>query len=184
VLCNSWGSLVISLASYFEFGLCNSTYRIRDNLHNGFRQRKHAVFPVCPVLVRSLLNLLEALHDLGSLVRRRNAVRVLAANGVARDARALCLFGEMCLGDLLVVLVDDLGRHTFHAEDLDLEALSPGVGILNMCEVLLVDLVHVHGETWIAVSKSRERYGRILPYRALEVMYLLPCLTAFHSGRI
>jgi hypothetical protein len=90
----------------------------------------------------------------------------------------------MCLGDLLVVLVDYLGGHTFHAEDFNLEALTPGVGILDMCEVLLVDLVHVHRETWIAVSKSRESCSRAVPHRDLEAMYLLPCSAAFHSGRI
>jgi hypothetical protein len=46
------------------------------------------------------------------------------------------------------VLVDDLGGHAFHAEDLDLETLAARIGVFDVREVLLVDLVHVHGETW------------------------------------
>jgi len=53
----------------------------------------------------------------------------------------------MCLCDLLVVLVDYLGWYTLHAEDLKLQTLSAWVGILDMCERFLVNLVHVHGET-------------------------------------
>lgn len=41
-----------------------------------------------------------------------------------------------------------LSRYTLHAENLELEALASWVGILDVREVLLVDLVHVHRETW------------------------------------
>jgi hypothetical protein len=53
----------------------------------------------------------------------------------------------MCLCDLLVVLIYYLGGYTFHTEDLEIETLTSGVGILNVGERLLVDLVHMHGET-------------------------------------
>lgn len=53
----------------------------------------------------------------------------------------------MCLCDLLVVLVYYLGGDTFHTEDLQLETLTAGIGIFNVSERLLVDLVHMHGET-------------------------------------
>jgi hypothetical protein len=53
----------------------------------------------------------------------------------------------MRLCDLLVVLVDNLSGHAFHAEDFNLEALAARIRVLDMCEVLLVDLGHVHRET-------------------------------------
>jgi hypothetical protein len=91
----------------------------------------------------------------------------------------------MCLCDLLVVLVYDFGRHTFHAEDFNLEALSAWVGVFNMREVFLVDLVHVHGETWYSCQYGRlESHSFARAYRELGILYLLRCLTAFHNGRI
>jgi hypothetical protein len=54
----------------------------------------------------------------------------------------------MRLSDLLIVLVDDFRGYTFHAKDLNLEALTAWIGVLDMCEVLLMHLVHVHRETW------------------------------------
>jgi hypothetical protein len=121
-------------------------YRIRLRDFDG-RRRQDAVLPVVSELVRALLDLLQRLVDLLALVRRRLSVRVLPAHRIARQPRALCFLGEVLLGDLLVVAVEDLGGHALHAEDLNVQALPPANCILDMCEVLLVDLVHVHRET-------------------------------------
>jgi hypothetical protein len=63
----------------------------------------------------------------------------------------------MCLCNLLAVLVNDLGGDAFHAEDLNLEALSARVRVLDVCKILLVDLVHMHGETCVMVSRQPQQ---------------------------
>lgn len=45
------------------------------------------------------------------------------------------------------MLLPDVLGDTFHAEDLDLEALAVGEGIFDVVKGLLVDLVHMNGET-------------------------------------
>jgi hypothetical protein len=97
-------------------------------------------------LVRALLDLFQRLIDPLALVRWRLPVRIQAAHRVARQPGALFFLGEVLLGDLLVVTVEDLGGDTLHAEDLNVQALPPANRVLDMCEVLLVDLVHVHRE--------------------------------------
>jgi len=51
------------------------------------------------------------------------------------------------LDDALVVLLYHILRDALHAEDLDVQALAVRQGILDAGEGLLVDLVHVDGET-------------------------------------
>lgn len=74
----------------------------------------------------------------------------------------------MRLCHLLVVLVDDFGRYTFHAEDFNLEALAAWVGVFHMCKVLLVDLVHMHRETWellVQCSKDPKLHeAQVMPF--------------------
>lgn len=45
------------------------------------------------------------------------------------------------------VLLERVGRHTLHAEDLDLQTLAVRQGILDLRQRLLVHLVQVDGET-------------------------------------
>jgi hypothetical protein len=94
----------------------------------------------------------------------------------------------MRLCHLLVVLVDDLGGYTFHAEDFNLEALAAWIGVFDMCEVFLVDLVHVHRETWeLLVQCSKDLIcscEELQRCRDMRVTCLLRYSTAFHSGRI
>lgn len=45
------------------------------------------------------------------------------------------------------MLVEHVLGDTLHAENLHLKTLSARKRVLDLCEVLLVDLVHVHGET-------------------------------------
>ena len=107
----------------------------------------NAVLSVRPELVCPLLYLVQAFIDLGSLGRWCLSVHIQSAYRITCYARTLLLFGEMCLCDLLVVLVYNLCGHALHTEDLNLEALTTGIGILDMSEVLFVHLIHVHGKT-------------------------------------
>ena len=127
------------------------------------RRRQDAVLPVVPELVRALLNLVERLADLLALVRRRLSVCIQASHRVARQARALCLLGKVLLGDVLVVLVDDVCGDALHAEDLNVQALAAADGVLDVCEVLLVHLVHVHRQTCAC------QMGRLLRCMAVKV---------------
>lgn len=45
------------------------------------------------------------------------------------------------------MLLFDILRHTFDSKDLDVQALTVRKGVLDMVQRLLVDLVHVDGET-------------------------------------
>lgn len=120
-----------------------TTYRLELGLSN--RRRQHAVGPIDPVLLCPLLNLFESLIFLGALVSR--TVQTRASRRIARCLLSRPLICEMLLRDLLIVLVDDLRRHALHSEDLDIEATAAGDGILNLVQLLLVDLCHVHVET-------------------------------------
>ena len=66
---------------------------------------------------------------------------------------------------LFVLLLDVLGD-TFHSEDLDVQALAVREGILDMRQGLLVDLVHVHGETYeerkCVLAVSDDLAGRLV----------------------
>jgi hypothetical protein len=121
-------------------------YRIWHSLDG--RRRQNAILPIVPELVRALLDLVQRLVDLLALVGERLPVGMGTAHGVARQARALRLLGEVLLGDLLVVLVDDLGGNALHAKDLDVQTLAPADCVLHMRQCLLVHLVHVHLEAW------------------------------------
>ena len=94
-----------------------------------------------PVLGQPLLDLLRGL-DLDLLGRALGARRWIARRGVA-----LGLGGVEVLDDALVVLLQDVLGDALHAEDLDVQPLPVGQRVLDVVEVLLMDLVHVHRQT-------------------------------------
>lgn len=128
-----------------ESGVLARTYRLECDVRDG-RRRQHAIRPVDSEFLRALLDLLERLVLLRALVA--GAVEAGAARGIARGLLAGALVGEVLLCDLLVVLVYYLRWDAFHAEDLDVEAAAAGDCVFDLVELLLVDLGHVHVETW------------------------------------
>lgn len=110
--------------------------------------RQYAILAIFPILLCPRFNLLERLVDLLALIRQHSTIREFSAHGVTVLQCARLFVLEMRLCDLLVVLVDDFGGDAFHAEDFDLEALSAGVGILDVREIFFVHLVHVDGEAY------------------------------------
>jgi len=113
-----------------------------------------------PVLGQPLLDLLGGL-DLDLLGRALGARRRVTGGGVA-----LGLGGVEVLDDALVVLLQDVLGDALHAEDLDVQPLPVGQRVLDVVEVLLVHLVHVH----------RQAAGRVEPLAApvaFEVLRLL-----------
>jgi len=73
---------------------------------------------------------------------------MVGTRGIAGANRALILFCEMLHHDFLVVGFEDIGGDAFHAEDLDVEAGTTGVCIVDGLEGFLVDLGHMDAETW------------------------------------
>ena len=71
----------------------------------------------------------------------------LPRRGVSGSSVSLGLSLVVVLNDALVVLLHNVLGHTFHSEDLDLEALSVGKGILDTGKGFLVDLIHVDRKT-------------------------------------
>ena len=133
--------------------------RVHGNTHNllwrflhGSASRNDPIRLVVPEFLRSRCQLLNALLDLGSLVRGCCAVGIHSPHGISRDPCALLLLLKMLMRNLLVMLVDDLSRHTLHAKDFDIEALAARIGIFHMRERLFVHLVHVDGQAWHGVS--------------------------------
>lgn len=117
-------------------------------LYGLWRWTDHTVLPVLPELRGSCLYFFEGLVDLGALVRRGLTIGICTAYRITGYTRALFLLCEMCLCDLLVVLVQNVRGHALHTEDFNLEALTTWIRVLDMCEILLVDLGHVYVETW------------------------------------
>lgn len=96
------------------------------------------------------LDIINALLHLDALLLLGlSSIGVDAADGVTRDAGALLLLLEVLVCDLLIVLVHDLRRDTFHTKDLNVQALASGDGVLDLGERLLVHLVHVDGQTCV-----------------------------------
>lgn len=120
------------------------THRVGCDLRYDWQQPIHLVMSV---LVCPSFQLFHILFDLGFLCWRSGPVCEHSPDGIARHSRALCLLGEMLLCDLLVVRIKYFRRHALHTEDLDIEALSVRNRIFDVCERLLVDLIHVHRET-------------------------------------
>lgn len=106
------------------------------------------------MLGQSLLQLLRSLRL--ELLGRRLA-HVLARGRVAGGGVALCLRGVEVLDDALVVLLHDILGDTFHAEDLDVEALPVCECILDAAQVFLVDLVHVNRQAYSFTRPSQKR---------------------------
>lgn len=73
--------------------------------------------------------------------------RLAAGQGVPRRRAPVLLLLVEVLDDAVAVLLEGLLRDALHAEDFDVEARAVGQGVLDLGERLLVDLVHVDGET-------------------------------------
>lgn len=123
------------------------------------RRWEHAIDSVLAVLFGPFRDLVERLMHPSALVQGRVAIGKCASSRVARQALAFGLLCKVLLRDLLVVLVDNIFGDSFHAKNLNLEALAAGNGILDVSEVLLVDLVHVHRETCVCKHARGARGG-------------------------
>ena len=66
---------------------------------------------------------------------------------VSRCSTAVLFRLVILLNDALVVGLLNIVWNTFHAKDLNIKGSTVTEGIVDACQSLLMDLVHVHRET-------------------------------------
>lgn len=130
------------------------TDRFRNRL--ALSRSSNAVLAIDYPFLGVVFDLLQFFTDPLAVCFHAALVAESSASGrVTAETLTLCFLVEMLLRDNALVLGCDIIGHTFHTKDLNVQTLASWDCILDLCEVLFVDLVHVHRETCVVELASR-----------------------------
>lgn len=77
----------------------------------------------------------------------RRSLLTRTTSGVASNSAMFGFSRVVLLSEALIVVLDDVLRNAFHGEDLDIDVLTVGEGILDELEGFFVNLTHVNAQT-------------------------------------